>query len=299
MERDRRGAVGGGRRQRLPPARAGRGGARRLRGARRAGRRSTATCGPSASPCSTISCSPTRTGTTRCAARAWQVERGLRTHLNARGAASARGGDLRLVGVAAAPGPGSRSSRSRSTMPSPTASASSWRGSRVEAHFMPGHTPDSTVFCSCSTACGRGIVGDVAFGPKAGRLGALGFLCALWQSDLDDYVASLRRLGALELELLVPGHGAPVRGRERVRGGGRRRARDGRALRGRPEPARRRRACERYAGASLGGGPWRPMRWWCGRTSSRCARMRSAARSGSPAAIGSSTMRCCSISHSR
>ena len=150
------------------------------------------------------------------AARAWQVERGLRTHLNARGAESVAAGDLRLVG-APLHGPGFPFEPFAVDHAVVDGERFELAGIAVEAHFMPGHTPDSTVYVLVLDGVRTGIVGDVAFGPKAGRLGALGFLCALWQSDVDDYVASLRRLGALELELLVPGHGAPVRGRERVR----------------------------------------------------------------------------------
>jgi len=151
-----------------------------------------------------------------CAARAWQAERGLRTHLNARGAASLAGGDLRLVGVPLH-GPGFPFEPFAVDHAIADGERFELAGLAVEAQFMPGHTLDSTVFLLALDGVRTGIVGDVAFGPKAGRLGALGFLCALWQSNVDDYVASLRRLAALDLELLVPGHGAPVHGRERVR----------------------------------------------------------------------------------
>jgi len=70
---------------------------------------------------------------------------------------------------------------------------------------------------SSARRCAGRATGDVAFGPKGGGLRALGFLCALWLSNLDDYVASLRRLAALRLDLLLPGHGAPVQGRDAVR----------------------------------------------------------------------------------
>ena len=90
-------------------------------------------------------------------------------------------------------------------------------GIAVEASLLPGHTPDSTAYVLEHEGLRVGVTGDVAFGPKRGGLRSLGFLCALWLSNLGDYVASLRRLEAIELDLLVPGHGAPVRGREAVR----------------------------------------------------------------------------------
>ena len=89
-------------------------------------------------------------------------------------------------------------------------------GIEVTAHFLPGHTPDSTVFLFEHEGVRVGVCGDVAFGPKGGGIPALGFLCALWGSDLDDYVASLRRLAELPIDLLVPGHGAVVWGRDEV-----------------------------------------------------------------------------------
>ena len=45
---------------------------------------------------------------------------------------------------------------------------------------------------------------------------SLGLLSNLWQSDLDLYVSSLRRLAQTPIELLLPGHGAPVAGRDAV-----------------------------------------------------------------------------------
>ena len=114
---------------------------------------------------------------------------GLRTHLNARGAESVAAGDLRLVGA-----PLRRPGFPFEPFAVDHAVADGERfelaGIALEAHFMPGHTPDSTVYVLALDGVRTGIVGDVAFGPKAGRLGALGFLCALWQSDVDDYVAT-------------------------------------------------------------------------------------------------------------
>jgi glyoxylase-like metal-dependent hydrolase (beta-lactamase superfamily II) len=149
-------------------------------------------------------------------ARAWQAGHGLRTHLNARGAARLADGDLRLVG-APLHGPAFPFEPFGVDHAVADGERFALAGIEVEARHMPGHTADSTVFLLEVAGLRTGIVGDVAFGPKAGRLGSLGFLCPLWGSDLADYVTSLRRLDALELELLVPGHGAPVQGRERVR----------------------------------------------------------------------------------
>jgi hypothetical protein len=107
----------------------------------------------------------------------------------------------------------SRSSRSSSTTRWPTASASSWRDSPSRPAGCRATRPTRRRTCSST----QGSASASPATSRSGGLRALGFLCALWLSNLDDYVASLRRLEELGLDLLVPGHGAPVRGREAVR----------------------------------------------------------------------------------
>lgn len=150
------------------------------------------------------------------AARTWQSEHGLRTHLNACGADLLASGDLRLVG---APLHGPHFPFEPFVVDHAVADGERFElaGIAVEACWLPGHTPDSTAYVLEHAGQHVGLTGDVAFGPKQGGLRALGFLCALWLSNLDDYVASLRRLEGLGLDVLVPGHGASVRGREAVR----------------------------------------------------------------------------------
>jgi len=150
------------------------------------------------------------------AAHAWRADYGLRTHLNACGAEFLARGDERLVG---SPLHGPEFPFTRFAVDHAVADGERFAlvGAAVTAHFLPGHTPDSTAVVLEHDGVRVGICGDVAFGPKAGGIPALGFLCALWLSNLDDYVTSLRRLEALELDLLVPGHGNVVRGREPVR----------------------------------------------------------------------------------
>jgi glyoxylase-like metal-dependent hydrolase (beta-lactamase superfamily II) len=150
------------------------------------------------------------------AARAWQAEHGLRTHLNACGADFLARGDLRLVG---APLHGPDFPFDPFAVDHAVADGECFElaGIAVEAWWLPGHTPDSTAYVLEHAGQRVGVTGDVAFGPKEGGLRALGFLCALWLSNLEDYVASLRRLEELGLDVLVPGHGTPVRGRDAVR----------------------------------------------------------------------------------
>jgi glyoxylase-like metal-dependent hydrolase (beta-lactamase superfamily II) len=136
-------------------------------------------------------------------------DRGQRAHFLARG-------DLRLVG---APLHGPHFPFELFVVDHAVADSECFElaGIAVEARWLPGHTPDSTAYVFEHAGQRVGVTGDVAFGPKEGGLRALGFLCALWLSSLDDYVASLRRLEELGLDVLVPGHGASVRGREAVR----------------------------------------------------------------------------------
>src|SRR3954471_3630068 len=69
----------------------------------------------------------------------------------------------------------------------------------LRAHHVPGHAPDHLVFVAgpvCFT--GDAVLGEgsVFVAPRGGGLGA--------------YLDGLRRLGALELAVLCPGHGPPV-----------------------------------------------------------------------------------------
>ncbi len=150
------------------------------------------------------------------AARPWQSEHRLRTHLNACGAEFLARGDLRLVGT---PLHGPDFPFEPFVVDHAVADGERFElaGIAVEARWLPGHTPDSTAYVLEHDGVRVGITGDVAFGRNGGGLHALGFLCALWLSNINDYVASLRRLDALALDLLLPGHGEPLHGRDAVR----------------------------------------------------------------------------------
>jgi glyoxylase-like metal-dependent hydrolase (beta-lactamase superfamily II) len=88
---------------------------------------------------------------------------------------------------------------------------------RAAAHHLPGHTPDSTLYTVSLDGITAGFCGDIVFQPRKHQGPLLGQLCTLWLSNLDHYVDSLRRLLDIHLDLLLPGHGSPVVGRERVR----------------------------------------------------------------------------------
>lgn len=149
------------------------------------------------------------------AAHDWQTAYGLRTHLNAHGAERLARGDLRLVG---SPLHGPDYAFTPFTVDHAIADRQRFElaGLDVTAHHLPGHTPDSTAFLFEHEGESVAICGDIAFGPKTDGFHPLGFLCALWESDLDAYVESLERLAAFRIDLLVPGHGNVVHGRDRV-----------------------------------------------------------------------------------
>jgi glyoxylase-like metal-dependent hydrolase (beta-lactamase superfamily II) len=89
-------------------------------------------------------------------------------------------------------------------------------GAGVTARFVPGHTPDSTLYTLELEGRVIGIAGDVMFAPRAGQETVLGQLCTLWLSNLDEYVEGLRRVAEVPIDVLLPGHGDVVVGRRRV-----------------------------------------------------------------------------------
>jgi glyoxylase-like metal-dependent hydrolase (beta-lactamase superfamily II) len=150
------------------------------------------------------------------AAHDWQTAYGLRTHLNAVGSEFLARGDHRLVGSALH---GPEYAFTPFTVDHPVADGETFgvAGVSMTAHFLPGHTPDSTLYTFALDDTLVGVCGDIAFGRNELGTHSLGLLSNLWQSDLDLYVGSLRRLAQTPIDLLLPGHGARVAGRDAVR----------------------------------------------------------------------------------
>lgn len=150
------------------------------------------------------------------AAWQWQTSLGLHTHLNATGAAFMAAGDHRLIGYHMyGPPHGFTPFAVDHAIADREAFAAA--GVRMMARFMPGHTPDSTVLTFELDGHRVALCGDVAFGSPANGEPTLGLMSLLWLSNLDAYVESLRELAELPVDLLVPGHGAVVAGRDDVR----------------------------------------------------------------------------------
>jgi glyoxylase-like metal-dependent hydrolase (beta-lactamase superfamily II) len=141
---------------------------------------------------------------------------GARMHLNSVGSAYLDRGDYRLVGHQIAPPPYAfRRFRVDHDVLDDEAFAI---GTTIaKGHHLPGHTPDSTLYTLEHARGVIGFCGDVVFEPRPDRGPLLGQLCTLWLSDLDDYTRSLERMLEIDLDLLLPGHGNPIRGRSRVR----------------------------------------------------------------------------------
>lgn len=150
------------------------------------------------------------------AASHWQTSLGLRTHLNATGASFLANGDHRLVGDQTfGPGYGFEPFAVHHAIADGETFALA--GVPMTTRFLPGHTPDSTLFTFERDGRRLGLCGDIAFGSKADGDTALGLLSLLWLSNLDAYVESLAKLAAMEIDVLIPGHGGVVNGRDNVR----------------------------------------------------------------------------------
>ncbi|MEK7315052.1 MAG: MBL fold metallo-hydrolase [Candidatus Eisenbacteria bacterium] len=94
---------------------------------------------------------------------------------------------------------------------------------RLRVLATPGHSPDHFVFHDETSR--TAIAGDLVSG-----LGTV--VIDPPEGNLRDYLASLERLRALDLRTLIPGHGAPHRGVDRLLNGlaAHRRMREGRVL---------------------------------------------------------------------
>jgi glyoxylase-like metal-dependent hydrolase (beta-lactamase superfamily II) len=150
------------------------------------------------------------------AAAHWQADApSLRTHLNGVGAAYLDRGDHRLVGYQLQPPPHAFEPF-RVDHPVGDHEEFELGDLRATALHLPGHTPDSTLYLIPLDGRVAAFCGDIAFQPRAAQGPALGQLCTLWLSNLDQYLDSLERMQALSIDLLLPGHGGVIRGRDEV-----------------------------------------------------------------------------------
>jgi glyoxylase-like metal-dependent hydrolase (beta-lactamase superfamily II) len=152
---------------------------------------------------------------TQAAAR-WQRRCSARTHLNAVGAEFLARGDHRLVGHHLH-GPRYAFEPFRVDHAASDGEQFQLGRASLTTRTLPGHSPDSTLYAFGHGGAQVAVGGDLVFGPRERDTFVLGQLCSLWLSNLDDYVASLKRMGDLTIDVLLPGHGEPISGRSRVR----------------------------------------------------------------------------------
>jgi len=81
---------------------------------------------------------------------------------------------------------------------------------------LPGHTPDSVGWLL--TVGGKKVLfsGDAAIGDQGPIKGCIGWLDVHWGSHIPTFAQTLGRLSRRRIDLLLPGHGLPIVGRERV-----------------------------------------------------------------------------------
>ena len=144
----------------------------------------------------------------------WQSRYRLRTHLNAIGTQFLERSDHRLVGYEVE-GPDYIFKPFRVDHAIEDGEMFHIGSTPFTSHFMPGHTPDSTLLTFDFQGYRVGISGDITFGPSPHGV-TIGWMQELWLSDAAAYQKSLQRLLELPLDLLLPGHGHTIVGQEAI-----------------------------------------------------------------------------------
>ncbi|MFO7955756.1 MAG: MBL fold metallo-hydrolase, partial [Candidatus Brocadiia bacterium] len=152
------------------------------------------------------------------AAELWRTRHGLRTHLNEIGAVLM---DREVTSLLGYVGEGQPLECAPFHVDHRVRDGEAFdvAGVTMTATCVPGHTLDSTLFTFEMNGRTVGISGDFVFGPanwnKEG--GGLGAMRNLWKASLPDNRGSLERVLEMEIDVLLPGHGAAIVGREEVR----------------------------------------------------------------------------------
>jgi len=81
----------------------------------------------------------------------------------------------------------------------------------------PGHIPDAITLVGEVAGRKAAFTGDTAIGDQAGASGVVGWLDGHWGSNPNHLVAGIERIAAHGPDLLLPGHGEPIDGADRVR----------------------------------------------------------------------------------
>lgn len=81
---------------------------------------------------------------------------------------------------------------------------------------VPGHIPASLALSSVIDGVPLLFTGDAAIGDQGDALGVVGWLDGHWHSNPRHLLRSIRAMQSLAPSILLPGHGAPVSGRQEV-----------------------------------------------------------------------------------
>jgi glyoxylase-like metal-dependent hydrolase (beta-lactamase superfamily II) len=148
-------------------------------------------------------------------AHQWQKAYAVPTYLNSVGAAFLKGGDFRLVGHQSLD-PNYLFNPFQVDHACEDGQTFEVGGTTVMSHYMPGHTPDSTLFIVEHNGYRLGFCGDITFSPRPDSSGEIGWLSLLWLSNLSHYHESLTRFIDIDLDIILAGHGHPLIGKTAI-----------------------------------------------------------------------------------
>ena len=82
--------------------------------------------------------------------------------------------------------------------------------------LTPGHIPDAVTLVG--EMAGRKVIftGDTAIGDQGSAVGVVGWLDGHWHSNPKHLLSSIRRISQCQADLMLPGHGFPIEGRDKV-----------------------------------------------------------------------------------
>jgi len=85
------------------------------------------------------------------------------------------------------------------------------------AMLTPGHIPDAVTLTGDVEGQKVVLTGDTAIGDQGPAKGVVGWLDGHWGSNPKHLLRSIERISQCQADLLLPGHGFPIQGAEKVR----------------------------------------------------------------------------------
>jgi len=85
--------------------------------------------------------------------------------------------------------------------------------------LTPGHIPDAVTLVG--EMAGRKVIftGDTAIGDQGSAAGVVGWLDGHWRSNPKHLLRSIQRISQCQADLMLPGHGFPIEGKDKVAAG--------------------------------------------------------------------------------